>query len=218
MEWKEVLEYLKANKDSKEVLAFITQNAPKATLKDVQAFLKDDPEGVKLMNTEKDRAVTKGIDSFKDKTLPGLIAAATKEAEPSETDKRLAALEQENAQARADGKKAVLENHALKELTGKKLPADLSKYVLGDDEEATDANIVLVGTMFTDAVSAEVEVRLKAAGGTPPNVDAGKQNAAQGNPWKKGDTFNLTEQGRLLREDPKRAALLAGEAGVKLPT
>jgi len=40
----------------------------------------------------------------------------------------------------------------------------------------------------------------------PPKTD---------NPWKP-ETRNLTEQGRLIREDPERARKLAAQAGVKL--
>ena len=36
------------------------------------------------------------------------------------------------------------------------------------------------------------------------------------NPWK-NDSFNLTEQGRLLRDDPAKARSLAAEAGITLP-
>lgn len=36
------------------------------------------------------------------------------------------------------------------------------------------------------------------------------------NPWKKGDSFSLTEQGRILRETPALAKQLAAQAGVKL--
>jgi len=47
----------------------------------------------------------------------------------------------------------------------------------------------------------------------PPvgNVDAGKGN----NPFRQ-ETWNMTEQARLYREDPNRAKLLAKEAGQKI--
>jgi hypothetical protein len=50
------------------------------------------------------------------------------------------------------------------------------------------------------------------SGGIPPQ--AGGKPAATVNPWKK-DTFNLTEQGRILRESPDLAAKLMGQAGSK---
>jgi len=51
-----------------------------------------------------------------------------------------------------------------------------------------------------------------ATGGIPPNQ--GGKAAASVNPWKK-DTFNLTEQGRILRDTPDLAAKLMGQAGSK---
>lgn len=49
------------------------------------------------------------------------------------------------------------------------------------------------------------------------NVGAGSSTSGKGtgqaNPWRK-DTFNLTEQGRIIRENPALAAKLKAEAGV----
>lgn len=50
------------------------------------------------------------------------------------------------------------------------------------------------------------------SGGIPPNQ--GGKPAASTNPWKK-ETFNLTEQGRILRDNPDMAAKLMGQAGSK---
>jgi len=49
-------------------------------------------------------------------------------------------------------------------------------------------------------------------GRTPEGT--GKPPRAQENPWKK-ETFNLTKQGEILRNDPDSAARLKAEAGVK---
>ncbi|MCB2186278.1 MAG: hypothetical protein KQJ78_07665 [Deltaproteobacteria bacterium] len=50
-------------------------------------------------------------------------------------------------------------------------------------------------------------------GGAPKNNQGG--GAAGKNPWKPGEDYNLTEQGRLIRTEPERAAKLAREAGVE---
>ena len=50
----------------------------------------------------------------------------------------------------------------------------------------------------------------KVGGGTNPPGAGG----AEVNPWKK-DTFNLTQQAKILRENPALAARLKAEAGVK---
>jgi len=50
----------------------------------------------------------------------------------------------------------------------------------------------------------------KVGGGTNP-PGAGNPEV---NPWKK-ETWNLTMQGKILREDPAKAARMKAEAGVK---
>ncbi|MBS6396679.1 MAG: phage scaffolding protein [Clostridiales bacterium] len=50
---------------------------------------------------------------------------------------------------------------------------------------------------------------------TPPYTPAGGKGAPASNPFAK-DTFNLTEQGKLLRENPAQARELAAAAGVKI--
>ncbi len=50
----------------------------------------------------------------------------------------------------------------------------------------------------------------KVGGGTNPPSAGG----ADPNPWRK-ETFNLTAQGRILRDDPAKAARLKAEAGIK---
>lgn len=56
----------------------------------------------------------------------------------------------------------------------------------------------------------------KVAGGTPVGSGTNPPGAggAEVNPWKK-DTFNLTQQAKILRENPALAARLKAEAGVK---
>lgn len=54
--------------------------------------------------------------------------------------------------------------------------------------------------------------KVEPSGGYKPQA-GGKPNAS--NPWAK-DTFNLTEQGRIFKEDPAQARELAAAAGVKI--
>ena len=61
---------------------------------------------------------------------------------------------------------------------------------------------------------------LKGSGASGSGAGAGDGSGGGGtgdtNPWA-SDSFNLTEQGRILREDPALAKRLAGEAGRTLP-
>lgn len=55
----------------------------------------------------------------------------------------------------------------------------------------------------------------KAAGGTGGYKPAGGGNPPASNPFAK-ETFNLTEQGRLFKQNPEQARQMAAAAGVKL--
>lgn len=52
------------------------------------------------------------------------------------------------------------------------------------------------------------------SGGTRGIPPTGGKPSLNANPWKK-ETFNLTEQGRLMRDDPARAAQLKAQAGAQ---
>lgn len=59
----------------------------------------------------------------------------------------------------------------------------------------------------------------QSTGGGAAHAGAGGDRFTHGqsNPWKK-ETFNLTEQGRIMKTDRVEAARLAAEAGTTLPT
>jgi hypothetical protein len=89
---------------------------------------------------------------------------------------------------------------------------DLDKIVLNDIGEITGG----LDDQLKD-VKARKPHWVKAAedgptSGIPPNQ--GDKPAASVNPWKK-ESFNLTEQGRILRDSPDLAAKLMSHAGLK---
>ncbi len=86
----------------------------------------------------------------------------------------------------------------------------IEKIVLSCEDEADiDDTIALLKAWHDKAVTAEVDKRFKEGGYTPK-----KGNSLNGgkNPFAKGQ-FNLTEQMRLLSENPELAAQLQAEAG-----
>lgn len=89
----------------------------------------------------------------------------------------------------------------------RKLPIRFAKLVLGEDAESTLENIVVFSDEWQQELEAEVNKRL--ASGTP--IVGSKQTGSY-NPWKK-DSFNLTEQGRILMENPELAKKLKSQAG-----
>lgn len=87
---------------------------------------------------------------------------------------------------------------------------DKDKLILGEDGKVAGL------TEQVEALKKDKGFLFKAASGKPnyqPNGGAGQPPAA--NPFKK-ESFNLTEQGKLLRDNPEQARALAAEAGVKI--
>lgn len=87
---------------------------------------------------------------------------------------------------------------------------DKDKLILGEDGKIAGL------TEQVEALKKDKGFLFKATIGKPnyqPNGGAGQPPAA--NPFKK-ESFNLTEQGKLLRDNPEQARALAAEAGVKI--
>lgn len=86
---------------------------------------------------------------------------------------------------------------------------DKTKLILGEDGKVTGLD---------DQVKALTESKpflFKPAGGKPAYSPNGGDDGSAKNPFAK-DSFNLTEQGRLYRENPEQAQAMAAEAGVTL--
>ncbi|MBO0447946.1 DUF4355 domain-containing protein [Enterococcus sp. MJM12] len=102
------------------------------------------------------------------------------------------------------------------QLTEDNLPAELTDLLNFSDADACndsyqkvkDAFAKATGS-FDEAVQAEVNKRLANSADQP--LGNGQSAANNNNPWSK-ESFNLTEQGRILTEDPERAKLLMQQA------
>ncbi|MDU5038426.1 MAG: DUF4355 domain-containing protein [Clostridium perfringens] len=110
-----------------------------------------------------DGKVTKGIESFKKKSMPKLIEAEilkrTGETETPEAkairelQQKLDAMEKEKARAEMVAK--------FKDtLIDKKIPSKLIDFVLGDDEETTTANIELFEDSMKNYINSQVSEKL----------------------------------------------------------
>ena len=88
---------------------------------------------------------------------------------------------------------------------------DKSKLVLGEDGKVVGL------TEQVDELKKSKAFLFKNADANPPKFspNGGTGNPPAANPFKK-ETFNLTEQGKLLRSDPAKARTLATEAGVTI--
>ena len=214
----ELIAYLEANfKDSQEAKDLIEKlkDGIPPTLEQVQDFVTKDPEAIKWIAAERDRAVSKGVATYEANTLPKKIEEATKDMSKklSPTDQRIADLEKREADRDSREKTLTLENHALTLLAEKKLPASLAKQLIGTDEESTTGNITLLEAEIKLVVDEQVKERLKTVGKVPTNDD--HQAPGNENPWAE-KSFNLTQQALLMKSDLDKAKRLAKEAGKTL--
>jgi multidrug efflux pump subunit AcrA (membrane-fusion protein) len=126
-----------------------------------------------------------------------------REAEMSEAEKAKAA--KEEAEAKLKAKEAELEALRLEQLrtrlvTEAGLPIALASRVRGTTEDEIKADIE------------ELKKLVGPAGKGPVGSGTNPAGAPQKNPWAT-ETLNLTEQARILRENPALAAQLKREAG-----
>lgn len=208
MTLEELKAFLEANKDNQEVMNYLRGLI--MTPEGVNAFL-DTPEGKKLLQPRLDQHFTKGLETWKEKTLPSLLEEEIKKRFPGETEeqKRLRKLEEELAKERQARVKSELINKATTLATQKGLPVELVAYFVGQDEDSTVNNLTALENIWQQHLQKAVEEKFKESGRIPNPGGGG--GSGQINPWKK-ETFNLTEQGRLLRENPELARQLMAQA------
>jgi hypothetical protein len=209
MKLEEIKAYFETNKDTEEVKNYLA-GLSKPTPEGVTAFL-DTPEGKKLLQPRLDQHFTKGLETWKEKTLPSLLEEEIKKKFPAETEeqKRLRKLEEELEKERQTRIRAELMNKATTLATQKGLPVELVSYFVGQDEESTTNNLIALENIWQQHLQKAVEEKFKESGRSPNNTGGG--GPGQTNPWKK-ETFNLTEQGRLLRDNPELARQLMAQA------
>ena len=130
------------------------------------------------------------------------------------TEEEKAKYEQEKLQKELQEKEqALLERElnllAVDLLTEAKMPLEFKEFVVGVDEETTKAKVTTLKNLWNTALEQAVKERFKEKGRDP--YDTSGSGDTVKNPWSK-EHFNLTEQGRLLRENPELAKQLMANA------
>lgn len=218
MSLEEIKKWLEDNKDDEAVKAYLSamKGTQEVSKESVEKYLVTE-EGKALLKSKTDQACTNAIDTFKQKTMPDLIKQEVekkiKEINPEETpeqkalreaNERIDKLERNNKQER-------LEKIVLKTFSAKKLSAfsPLVNLFVGDDEEGT---LGMINT-FEGALKKVIEEAVtEALPGRKPKDTTKDTDPTLKNPFSK-EHFNLTEQGRIYREDPDLAARLQQQAG-----
>ncbi len=120
--------------------------------------------------------------------------------------------EQEKAEKEKELQQREVALHTVDKLQEKQIPLKFKDFLAGESVEKTDENIESFGKVFQEELSKAVDERFKQQGGDP---GANKKRGGSGaidNPWK-SETFNLTKQAQIMKDDPDLAKRLQAEAG-----
>jgi hypothetical protein len=101
--------------------------------------------------------------------------------------------------------------HTIDKLTEAKLPLSFKDFLVADTTEDADKNIAAFQTAWQAAIKAEVDAKFKEHG-SDPGKGKGGAGTNTVNPWK-AETFNLTKQAQILKDDPELAKQLMAQAG-----
>lgn len=108
----------------------------------------------------------------------------------------------------------ILEIDTMEILKDEKVPFEFKDFLMGTDKESTAKNIELFKSVFNSKIKEEVDRIFKEKGEEPDNEDAG--SVGHKNPWVPGPDHNLTEQARILKENPDLAASMMASAKIKI--
>lgn len=168
MNLEDVKKFFEENKDNEEVKAYL-EGLKKVSVQEVQQMLAENDELKRWLDSEKDRHFTKGLETFKQKTMPKLIDEEIKkrfpEADPK--DLKLKELEAKIQQMEQEKLREALKNKALTLATEKKLPIQLIDFLIGQDEETTLQNLSTFEEVLTSHLQTLVDEKLKSTGVQP---------------------------------------------------
>ncbi|WP_040194285.1 capsid assembly scaffolding protein Gp46 family protein [Clostridium culturomicium] len=169
---QDVIETLKKNEEIKSLAKDF--DVTKLALEDFTKLLQENPTIKGYWTSEKDRAVTKGIDSFKTNNLQKLIDEAVK-AKFNEglTPEQIALKEMESKYQALEKqiKMKELESKYKDTLNEKGLDTRLMKYILSENEDDIITNIDLFTEIISSTTNLEVNKRLNDASYKPPKND-----------------------------------------------
>jgi len=163
-----ITEIIEAMKEFENTPEFDTYINSHITAERVNKYLESD-DGKKILQPKLDTHFNKGLKTWQDNNLAGLVDAEIKKRYPEKDEKdiELANVKAELEKMKAEATRKDLTNKALQIATEKKLPVDLIDYFIGADEKTTTANLGKLEKAFTTAIGAAVDEKLK-GGYVPP--------------------------------------------------
>ncbi|MPN24860.1 hypothetical protein SDC9_172265 [bioreactor metagenome] len=111
------------------------------------------------------------METWKTNNLAKLVDEEVKKRHPEADpkDEKLAEIQRELAQIKAEAIRKGLTNKALKIATEKGLPVELIDFLVGADEDTTTTNLATFEKVFNEKLSAGVDAKLKSNAHVPPN-------------------------------------------------
>jgi hypothetical protein len=167
MDLQTILETLK---DNPEMVTFL-EELKTVSIDNVKDFLENDKDGKQWLASQNDTAVTKGIDTFKEKTMPNLIEEEIKAKFPeeSESDKKLRVLQENFDNLAKKNQNESLLNKALEYAKEKQISVrDIKRYI-DEDEEKTYQNLDAEKEFLTSKITEGIDAKFKDGGRAPEN-------------------------------------------------
>ena len=148
----------------------------KVTVEDFKEMLNNNKEIKGYYTSTLDSKVSKGINTFKEKTLPSLVEEGIKKRSNeglTEDQVKLKEMEAKIKQMEQDKIKAEMSSKYSKILGEKGLSSELIDFVLGDNDEITNANIEKINKIISSSVDTKVNEKIKGSSYTPPSPTQG---------------------------------------------
>lgn len=139
------------------------------SIETVQAFVNENADAKKWLQSLTDTRVTDAIKTYESKTLPKKIEEEIAKRYPAETEeqKKLRELQQQFERLETEKQRETLRNKALSVATEKQLPTKLVDFFVGQDEDSTIQNLGMFEEVFSAAIQQAVEAKFKDGGRNP---------------------------------------------------
>ena len=212
----EVKQFFKDNATDAEVIAYVAELGTTWVKSDSGTEFLQTNDGVRLYQSQVDKKVTEGINTYKEKTVPSLVKeqveAKVKELMPEETadQKRIRELEESQKKMEKDNKKLHLEKIVIQKLEklGLSHYLPLLDSLVGEDETETDLRIQMLAESNKVSVDEAVKEKLPSTEPTPTGDELSPDFK---NPFTKKH-WNVGAQMKIYAEDKEKFARLKAQA------
>lgn len=171
-----VKKFISDNQQNAEVQAYLQGLY---TVEGVQTFVRENADGRKWFDSEKDKHHSKALETWKSNNLEKLIDEEIKKRNPGKTPEQIEIekLRKQIEDAERARNREALVNKALKVAKEKNLPDGIIDFFIADDEESTMTNLTKLEEEYSRAVQAAVEAKFKENG---RNIDQSTEGRSAG--------------------------------------